>query len=249
MTSADAPGRRKRRFPWNGSALFQSKSHRKIVVYTALVGKKSILQEPEWIDDHIDYVCFTDQPGVPKPWRVRPVRYISDDPNRNAKQYKVLPHVFVPGYDLNIWIDANFRITRGFDEIIDAFMGPYDIVLFKHFERSCLYREAEVCARAGLDSVAVIRKQVQRYASEGFPENFGLTECNTILRRYTRKNRKLNELWWSEIRKGSRRDQLSFMYCVWKTRPKIKILEETARSGRYHVWLPHVDMGPLFPLE
>jgi len=72
-------------------------------------------------------------------------------------------------------------------------MGPYDIVLFSHFERNCLYQEAEVCAQAGLDSVDVIRKQVRRYKADGFPKNYGLPECNTILRRYTRKNRKLNE--------------------------------------------------------
>jgi hypothetical protein len=37
-----------------------------------------------------------------------------------------------------------------------------------------------------------------------------------ILRRHTDAIRHLNEAWWNEIVRGSRRDQLSFNYVAWK---------------------------------
>ena len=37
-----------------------------------------------------------------------------------------------------------------------------------------------------------------------------------ILRRHTDAIRRLNEAWWNEIVRGSRRDQLSFNYVAWK---------------------------------
>ena len=45
---------------------------------------------------------------------------------------------------------------------------------------------------------------------------FGLVEAPVILRRHTAAIRALNEAWWAELVRGSRRDQLSFNYVAWK---------------------------------
>jgi hypothetical protein len=221
-----------------------------IVVYTALCGSKSQVQEPEWIRPDVDYVCFTDQPAetIPAPWQVYPLSKISKDPNRNAKYYKVLPHLIQPlrAYDINIWVDANFKITTGFDSVLPL-LGTYDMVAFKHFERDCLYQEAEVCKAMGLDNPRVIDAQVDSYRKAGFPEHYGLPECGTIIRKPDYYLDCLMEFWWREIQNGSRRDQLSFMYSVWTmgVRHRVKIMDYTARDGRHHVWTPHISMTPL----
>ena len=47
---------------------------------------------------------------------------------------------------------------------------------------------------------------------DGYPANAGLSECCVLLRRHTDAIKDFNEAWWEEIRRGSRRDQLSFDY-------------------------------------
>lgn len=218
------------------------------VVYTALCGPKSIVQVPEWQRPDLDYICYTDQPAhlIPAPWQVRPLRKHCGDPNRNAKWYKVNPHKILGDYDVNIWVDANFKVTRGFDDLLPL-LESYDIVLFKHFERDCLYDEAEVCKAMGLDDPAVIDRQIARFRAEGFPAHYGLPECGTMIRKNSSGCSVLMAEWWWRIEHGSRRDQLSFMFCVWvrEMRDQVKILDRTARDGYYHVWTPHINMGPL----
>lgn len=225
----------------------------KIVVYTALCGPKSRLHEQQWLKtetgEPIEYLCFTDQPAesIPAPWKALPMSKPFADPCRNAKQYKVRPHLYFSRWDASVWIDANLRITRGFDELLPL-LDEYPMVLFKHFERDCLYDEANVCKSMGLDDPAIIDRQVAGYLERGFPPHYGLPECNTILRKAGHNGvDAVMESWWDEIRNGSRRDQLSFMYCIWKNgaRGLLKILDRTARDGYYHEWTPHISMMPL----
>lgn len=245
----------------------------KIIVYTALAGPKSTVQPSTWVrsgrdNQPIQYLCFTDQPAaaVPAPWQVQPLEKFHTDPARNAKRYKVLPHELLPNHDVNIWVDANFRITRGYDDLVQLLGGQAqtqelknpapeflssgfdpDMVLFRHFERSCLYDEAEVCKAMGLDSREIIEAQMKRYRKMGFPTQYGLGECGCLVRRNTCDMAELMETWWREICGGSRRDQLSFMYSVWvrSGRDKVRILDRTSRDGYYHEWTPHREMGPL----
>jgi hypothetical protein len=225
----------------------------KVAVYTALCGPKSAVRQPEWIRDYIDYLCFTDQPkeSIPAPWKVLPLEKTSKDPNRNAKRYKIMPHLVLPKeYGVSVWMDANLKTTKGFDELAwELILHP--IVLFRHFERNCIYEEAAVCKSMRLDDHSVIDSQMARYRSEGFPLGYGLPECNVLLRTHqSPETITLMETWWAEICRGSRRDQLSFMYCVWQTglRDKLHILDRTSRDGYYHQWLPHISMMPL-PIE
>jgi hypothetical protein len=50
----------------------------------------------------------------------------------------------------------------------------------------------------------------------GYPKGKGLSETSAVLRKNTAKIVSFNEAWWSEISRGSRRDQLSFDFLVWK---------------------------------
>jgi hypothetical protein len=222
----------------------------RLAVYTALCGPKSRVQKPLWLREGIDYICFTDQPAIsiPAPWQVRNIQAPNtqipkvQDPNRIAKRYKVLPHLFLPEYPASIWVDANFKVTRGFDELAWELLAC-PVVLFKHFERDCIYDEANVCKAMGLDDPAVIDAQMARYRLRHFPEHYGLGECGTLLRRHqTEKCQTLMERWWQEICEGSRRDQLSFMYAAWAIgyREQVRILPRTARDGWHHEWTPHL---------
>jgi len=91
------------------------------------------------------------------------------------------------------------------------------IGVFRHPERYCAYDEGATCIKRGKDTAERITAQLSRYESEGFPRQYGLAECNVIIRRHNDPAVKAAmDIWWDEIEKGSRRDQLSFNYALWR---------------------------------
>jgi hypothetical protein len=145
-----------------------------------------------------------------------------DDPTRDAKIYKVLPHLYFPEAACTLWMDGKMEIAAPVDRLMD-YMGDADIVAFNHPLRCCLYQEACQCIHRKLDDREIIYRQVQRYTCEGFPENWGLVDCAVLLRRHSARMTRFSEMWWEEISRGSRRDQLSFMYCIWKCGLKVRL--------------------------
>lgn len=107
------------------------------------------------------------------------------------------------------------------------------MAVFKHSERKCIYTEAKVCCERKLDNVEIIKKQIDLYKSEGYPENNNLSECSVILRRHTPKIIEFNEAWWEEIKKYSRRDQLSFDYVRKKFDISVNYFAGTMRSENF----------------
>jgi hypothetical protein len=210
----------------------------KRAIYTAIAGgKDKLFQVPSF--SNVDFICYTDdKSNIIPPWQYKPISAISKEPVRNAKQYKLQPHVFLTDYDETIWMDANFKIKKNPFEVFDKYDNL--LMLFSHFERGCLYNEAQVCSDWKLDKPNIIAAKVKRYKAEGFPENFGLTECGLMFRRKSPLNDKFFDLWWGEVQNGSKRDQLSFMYCVWKLNHPVKIFSETARVNDYFEWNSHL---------
>ena len=87
----------------------------KKVIYTAITGKYDNLQEPEYIPKGYDFICFTDH-KINKSnsiWNIKHILPLYNDNTRVARKYKILPHRFLPEYDLSIWIDGNFIIKDG----------------------------------------------------------------------------------------------------------------------------------------
>jgi hypothetical protein len=105
---------------------------------------------------------------------------------------------------------------HGVEHLIDLYLADSDLAVFQHRLRTCVYQEAGVCLQRNLDDRERIWQQICRYTREGYPANAGLAECSVILRRHTAAVRAFNEEWWSEISRGSRRDQLSFDYTARK---------------------------------
>jgi hypothetical protein len=140
------------------------------------------------------------------------------DPVRRAREHKILSHKVFPDVIYSIWMDGSIEIREGVDlgMLVESHLKSCDIALFPHRTRACAYVEAEVCSKLELDDPQVISQQMLRYRQMGYPEGMGLGETGVILRRHTEVVRELNELWWSEICSGSRRDQLSFNYVLWR---------------------------------
>ena len=146
-------------------------------------------------------------------------------------------------------MDSNIVVTEGFGRIIEQYMlkDIYKYIGWSHFERNCLYNEAKIVSDWGLEHPDIVSNQMARYRNEGFPENYGLAENGVSIRCNTFEVRRLLDLWWFEYLRGARRDQLSFMYAVWKQKmqDKVKIFDCSLRDAPEFKWVQHQPTGKI----
>ncbi len=192
-------------------------------IYTAIAGGKDApLKFNSNIRGNNDsFYLFYDDSSVRKEarWAWNPFLMSKEvmqikDPVRRAKYYKAMAHKVFPNAPYSLWIDGNVIPLVKIDNLIKKYLQEDDLCMFKHPLRDSAYEEAEVCKKLKLDDPAIIDAQMQRYRDNFFPEHFGLTACTVILRRHTPEVAAFNEMWWDEICKGSKRDQLSVDYCM-----------------------------------
>ncbi|WP_082672923.1 glycosyltransferase domain-containing protein [Paenibacillus senegalimassiliensis] len=215
----------------------------KVVVYTAIFGDYDELKEPIVKVDGVDYICFTNNPRVSSEgWKVIHVEEDkSIDLVRNARKVKILAHKYLPDYDYSVWMDANFQILDNPVRLINEHLKVSNLAAFKHSGgRTCVYSEADACIRLGKDDPDIIKRQMEIYNLEGYPEFNGLVETGVLLRKHKEPELvESMELWWTQIQQFSRRDQLSFNYVMWKMNYDFKIIEDYIRDNFCFVWTPH----------
>jgi hypothetical protein len=215
------------------------------VVYTAVLGGYDQLYRPLSTDASIRFVCFTDTPeAVPSPWTAIAVAPVDDVDQRirRARFIKTHPHRLLGGHEISVWIDANLELVADARELVSA-MREHDIATFAYPStyglRDCAYQEARACIARGKDFVPVIEEQVARYRGFGYPEHNGLAETSIVVRRNTPATARSNELWWREIAGGSRRDQVSFNYALWRCGMRYDIIPGSRRESPFTRFHPH----------
>ncbi|HMJ24969.1 MAG TPA: glycosyltransferase domain-containing protein [Pyrinomonadaceae bacterium] len=202
---------------------------RRKAVYTFIFGDYDNLKPPTIFTPGWDYICFTDNPNLRSDvWDVRLSLPDPDDPEmepkKHAVKHMILFHQYLEGYDLSLSIGAQIELNCNLDDLMaNQFGCGDDMMICRHSERDCIYDEAEICKTWGLDYPERIDAQIQRYRAIGYPAHNGLYTTGLIARRHDRPNlQAMCELWWDECRFGSRRDQLSLNFAIWRSAP-IKI--------------------------
>jgi hypothetical protein len=192
----------------------------KIAIITSLIGNRERISQPVVVHPNVDYFAFTDQSTDGTIWQKKEVYSFSEDTKyagrRNAKIYKILPELFVPGYDFYFWADVSHDVVANPYEVCETFMKDGLYGNFRHTQRSCIYREAEVLKELNYDHHDNIDKQISYYKSIGYPENNGLWELSVFIKKNTPETRNLSLKWWDHICRFASRDQLSFPVCLWK---------------------------------
>jgi hypothetical protein len=190
----------------------------KIAVLTSSVGA-TLPAEVSVKYDSADYFAFTEEELIEDSmWTRMPLRKFSIDNRyanrRNAKIYKIMPHLFVPGYDYYIWVDATHAVKMDPKEIVETYLKDSDIALFKHPERDCVYEEAELIKQVRFDSLEFVQNQMIFYQSRSFEKHKGLYELPCRIQRNTLEIQALMLTWWELICKFSSRDQLSLPFAL-----------------------------------
>jgi hypothetical protein len=223
----------------------------KIAVYTSIFGGYDNLIDDQFQMDGVDFICFTDRNIESKTWKVVKSTPIYNDPNRNAKKYKILPHRYLNDYDWSIWIDGNIKIISD----IRPLCNNESYKVYDHMQvfdkRNCIYDEAEAILNFGKinskktpergiknwkDNPELIVKQINRYMAEDYPKQNGLATNPIIIRNHNNSDVIKNmEDWWVEIKYNSKRDQLSFNYIAWKNKFNFVYLQGDSRNNEYFV--------------
>ena len=225
----------------------------KKVIYTSIIGKYDELVEPKYVPKGYDFICFTDIDGIPQDtiWDIRKVIPLYEDNTRTARKYKILPHRFLPEYDISIWVDGNEIVVGDVDKMVDKYLTNNDMAVYNHMscwdKRNCIYDEAKAIFSLGnadsnnwKDNPQIISNQMNRYIKDNYPPNNGLIVSGVMLRKHNSPQViKCMEHWWKELKKGSKRDQLSFNYSTWKTQTEFNWIDQDIRNDGYVLEVKH----------
>lgn len=192
----------------------------KTVIFTAIYGDYDTPQIPKLTPparNDVDFFMFTNDKDLkpPHPW----MKCLYDpgykDPLMNAKRVKVMSHEVIGGYDRSLWVDGNYELHGDPIRRVFPFINPQrELVLVRHYCRSCLFDEAEVCINQKLDDPKLISKTVRQYLKLGITRPTGLYFGSFIGRQRSENIKRFNMLWWHLIENGTNRDQIHLPIAV-----------------------------------
>lgn len=198
----------------NMNEYMENFNEQKLVIYTVIMGDYDYLKDPEFITPNCDYICFTNNRNLKSDiWKIK---YDESDILDNTKwqrRHKVMAHEYLSEYEWSVYVDGNVRILGNMREYIEKESKKSPILCLKHPDRENVFEEAEECIKLGKDNPEIIRKQMEGYRQEGYPGDNGLVVSNVLVRKHMDPQViELMKIWWDEIERKSRRDQLSFNY-------------------------------------
>jgi GT2 family glycosyltransferase len=191
----------------------------KVAIYTTIAGDYDSVKLPSVLDPRFDFFLFSDVPrSGGGAWQVKPITAFDNDPTRMARYVKTHPHALLGHYEFAIWIDSNIMILGDIHVLLDSFIESGTVVAaFPHPYRTSIYEEVGACIAQGLDDAETMREQIARYRKAGFAHQ-DLIESSVMM--FDLRDRRVLaflDRWWSEIERGSRRDQLSLNYALAQT--------------------------------
>ncbi len=192
----------------------------RVAVVTAITGPFDALLLPGHFEPELDYYCVTnsvtDGYGV---FRLLPCPYLDADPRRTARYVKTNLLRLFPGYDFVVWVDANVLVRSPISNFVAATEASgRPIGAIPHSIRWNYLEEAAEARTLKLDDSVVIEAQLKAYDGAEGLETATLIETNFMV--FDARNPKtlaFQQLWWNQINKYSRRDQLSINYCLIQT--------------------------------
>jgi len=125
------------------------------------------------------------------------------------------------------------RLTAALEVLRDG--NPHELVAFSHSSRNTTADEFEAVATQRLcanRSLGLIRAKL---SLDEFPDRSGLADTSVIIQRFRNGVRTASleatmQAWWSEMRSAKcMRDQLSFMYVLWKSNISYTLLPDDLR--------------------
>ena len=198
----------------------------RIAVYTCIVGNYDNLKQPAVIDQQCDYYYLGfDRPEELGVWQwIDITSYFQDrelDHTRVNRFCKLHPQLFFGDYKYSIYLDGGLEIRESIAGLVRK-TGSVGIALYGKALTGDVDTYGEAVFRLITETISgdgrsVVIKQMERYARERFPRNYGSSHNAVIVREHNNTDCiKIMDTWWKEIENECRRDELSFFYALWK---------------------------------
>ncbi|MCG8326118.1 MAG: DUF616 domain-containing protein [Chitinophagales bacterium] len=211
------------------------KQNGRIALYTAIFGPYDDLKPQPHIEE-VDYICFTDQEIKNRQYKLINCPAFDKDPVRSSRYFKLLPHLFLPDYEISIWHDASIQfysydIISRLRQVLDK---KSSLAVLGHPYRNCIYEEAKWCINNNKDAVPFIKKTVSILHKSEYPKHHGLAVCGLIARKHHDPVIiAFSNSWWTFYQQNSRRDQLSFNFIAWKKKLPFSYLPINIYENEY----------------
>ncbi len=220
----------------------------RICVYTCITGGYDNLREIKNPEKGIDYLCFTNNKNLKsKTWQII---YIDDkklDDHRLSRKIKMIGHPTIfKNYDISVWTDASIIWDKSVSDFVKTYLKDSPFAAFKHNQRTSIHEEAIACLQGHKDTKENILKTLSFLESEHFPDDLGLYEMTVFIKKHHDETvKKTMELWFDVNTKYSKRDQLSFMYAIWKTNLQISRIDLSVWDNQWFHAIPHMKDSPI----
>jgi len=168
-----------------------------------------------------------------------------------AKYIKIMSHKVLPdGWDRCLWIDGNRDVTGDLNDFIKTRNHELYIMAKMNQKLSIYKAMRDLMPRGSKDHKTYrnyleindienkIKDTMEYYKSSGMkPLDGPISETSIVIRKNTKQNIRINELWWDEfMRFGIWRDEPPLRFVLWKE--NVKIGSDPKRSICSHHTIP-----------
>lgn len=195
----------------------------KNIIYSCVFGMHSFYDKLDL--DGWDKVILTDKPEYVKAdpcWTIKVVHKTHEDNGVSNRFYKWLSHKIFPEYDRVMYFDSKVILRNDLNNVINRYIRQMNThnrigVFYNHPRTRCIYKETIEVVRQNRETQSNCDILMKLLREKRFPEDIGLTENNIFIRDNNNPlfNKALEEMYYI-IHNMIKRDQLVFMYILWK---------------------------------
>ncbi len=188
------------------------------VVYTALIGDYEEFSGFSYsVDENTKLVLFTGSDRIRNDhWNIVRVKpRFPNDSIRSARFLKIMGPSILGDADQSLWIDNTVRLKTDPDKILDELLKDANLALPYHSFRASVVEEFGAVQAAGYDDFATIYEQLFHY-QQSHPEMMSEKVFWTAIlaRNHMPSVKQTMLIWWEQVLRYSRRDQLSINYAL-----------------------------------
>lgn len=195
---------------------------KRLVVYTCVTGGYDTVRRPSILPEWADWKAFTE----------------ADYPD--CRYPKLNPHEVFPDYEYSLWIDGNIDIVSPefWTVVEDMIARGVQYAGIAHPQRDDVFEESLRILKNDRETLCKLVKVAKFLRAEGMPRHFGLNENCIILRAHNAPEVvEFDKLWWQMFSRFSRRDQMTWSYCAWKSGLQTEYLLPKGSNVREHNWV------------
>ena len=220
------------------------------VVYTMAIGGDYDLCAVDKSGD-CDFICFTDQPQLKSNgWSIRNIStIIPSDTVRSSRDFKIRPHRWLGDYTRSIYVDSTVQLTGTPEALWDHLVPHKNTVFggFSHSYRDNIQDEFEAVRQANLDFHSVLDSQLEAYETHSSEVLSAKPTWGGVLARRHNDPSCIEamEIWFANVLRFSRRDQLSLPLALSALRSdQVHVVDDNIFESDLHRWPVNQKIRP-----